>query len=343
MPPDIEIANWIATRESVTGVFSSDTPISLIEPSARVGTLLDDVRGVINLPPQGQYPSKYRPRICVLDTGLDLTHPDFAVVPESQIRDFTSTGGPLDGNGHGTHVAGTAVGSGVASNGRYRGIVPEADLWVGKVLPDSGSGGGAWLLAALDWALDHEVDVINMSLGHSVDRPGEDLTSSAVSEVAASGIIVCASAGNEGPEPMTVGSPAEGEGVIAIAATYKSGRLAEFSSRGNPTSTGWLGGKPDISAPGVEITAPRSQFSADPGDMYTTYSGTSSACPMVTGLAGYLLSTLDSRDIGESRERVKRALIAGAKILDPSSSENGVWEIGAGVVDAQASLNALGV
>ncbi|WP_197322314.1 S8 family serine peptidase, partial [Saccharomonospora sp. NB11] len=102
-------------------------------------------------------------RVAVLDTGIDADHPDLAdAVVEAE--DFTGSGNTDDGQGHGTHVAATILGDGSASDGRYRGVAPDAELVVGKVLDDDGFGQESWILAGMEWAAEN-ASVVNMSLG----------------------------------------------------------------------------------------------------------------------------------------------------------------------------------
>ena len=133
--------------------------------------------------------------IAVLDTGLDLDHPDFA----GRVTDTENfTADPLeDGHGHGTHVASIAAGSGAASDGRYRGVAPGAELMIGKVLPDSGSGPESAVIAGMEWAAESGADVINLSLG-SGPTDGTDPASQAVDELSAeTGALFVIATGND--------------------------------------------------------------------------------------------------------------------------------------------------
>lgn len=139
---------------------------------------------------------------------------------------------PLDCNGHGSHVAGTAAGSGVTSAGEYYtgpynastatkswrigpGVAPQADLYAIRVFGCEGSTNV--VVPAIDWAVDNGLDVINMSLGSSFGR-ADDADAVAASNAVGAGVVVVTSAGNSGPSPYLVGSPSTGEGVISTAA-----------------------------------------------------------------------------------------------------------------------------
>lgn len=139
---------------------------------------------------------------------------------------------PLDCNGHGSHTAGTAAGFGVTAAGtRYTGpynqathntaftvgpgVAPQADLYALRVFGCTGSTN--LTVDAIDWAVDHEMNVINMSLGAPLGR-SDDPSAVASTNAAAAGVIVVASAGNEGPSPYIDGSPATATGAISVAA-----------------------------------------------------------------------------------------------------------------------------
>jgi minor extracellular serine protease Vpr len=137
---------------------------------------------------------------------------------------------PLDFGGHGTHVAGTVAGVGVQGS-IGPGVAPEASLYALKVFGDNGGSTGLTSLA-IEWAMDpngdgdmsDRVDVINMSLGSAFGDPN-DPTAISANNAADIGIIVVASAGNEGPTPYVTGSPAVAASAISIAASLPGGRL----------------------------------------------------------------------------------------------------------------------
>jgi len=225
-------------------------------------------------------------RIAVLDTGIDLGHPDFVrrrVVAQSFVPGETAD----DVQGHGTHCAGTATGRGGGTGNvpRY-GVAPDADLFVGKVLNNRGAGREQDILAGIEWALDQQCAVISMSLGRATapDEPFdpwyEDLASIALAE----GSLIVAASGNESDRRYgfvaPVGSPANAPSIMAVAAIGSDGGIASFSCGGVGT------GAIDIAAPGVSVfsSVPRPQ-------MYRRLQGTSMACPHVAGLAALWAQT----------------------------------------------------
>ncbi|WP_017594428.1 S8 family peptidase [Nocardiopsis potens] len=194
----------------------------------------------------------------IIDTGIDASHPDFGGRASSA---FDATGGDgFDGNGHGTHVAGT-IGS------DSYGVAPEADLYGVKVLDDSGSGTYADVIAGIDWVAQNAPDgsVANLSLGGPASQAVDD----AVNALSDSGVFVAVAAGNESQDANNV-SPARAERVTTVAASDSSDASAYFTNYGTAV---------DIYAPGVAIE------STVPGGGTDSLSGTSMASPHVAGAA----------------------------------------------------------
>ncbi|MEV7420801.1 S8 family peptidase [Streptomyces sp. NPDC089919] len=223
-------------------------------------------------------------KIAVLDTGVDETHPDLKGVEIAQ-KNFSSAPDSKDRYGHGTHVASTVAGSGAKSGGRYKGVAPDAKLLDGKVLGDDGWGSDSTITAGMQWAVDQGAKIVSMSIG-GPDDAGIDPKEAAVAKLSGKALFVIA-AGNEGDKPRTVTSPGSAAAALTVGAVDKKDRLAGFSGRG-PTLAGLA--KPDITAPGVDITAAKSTQGGLPvGNGYTTMSGTSMATPHVAGAAALLL------------------------------------------------------
>jgi len=219
-------------------------------------------------------------RVAVLDTGLDLRHPDFAG-RQIKAQSFVPNQAVQDGHGHGTHCIGTACGPLHPGQLPRYGIAYDAEIFAGKVLSNSGSGSDSGILAGIGWAITNGCHIISMSLG-APGFPGKGF-STVFEQVAqralAAGTLIVAAAGNESERPsiiMPVGHPANCPSIIAIGALDAQLRVASFSNGGlNP-----LGGQVDIAAPGVQIrsTWPRPR-------LYNTISGTSMATPHVAGIA----------------------------------------------------------
>ncbi|AXE88211.1 S8 family serine peptidase [Streptomyces sp. Go-475] len=230
-------------------------------------------------------------KIAVLDTGVDATHDDL----KGQVvgaKNFTTSPDATDKVGHGTHVASIAAGTGKKSGGKYKGVAPGAKILNGKVLDDGGFGSDSEILAGMEWAAAEGADVINMSLGGG-DTPAIDALEAGVNKLSAEkGVLFAIAAGNEGDfGEQTIGSPGSAAAALTVGAVDDKDKLADFSSRG-PGMDGAL--KPDVTAPGVDITAasaPGNQIAQEVGEKpagYMTISGTSMATPHVAGAAAIL-------------------------------------------------------
>ncbi|MFF7900639.1 S8 family serine peptidase [Streptomyces sp. NPDC007920] len=228
-------------------------------------------------------------KIAVLDTGVDATHADL----KSQVvaaKNFTTSNSTTDRVGHGTHVASIAAGTGAKSGGKYKGVAPDAKILNGKVLDDEGYGDDSGILAGMEWAAQQGADIVNLSLSGE-DTPGVDPLEAEVDKLSAEkGILFAIAAGNEGPE--SVGSPGSADSALTVGAVDKKDRLAEFSSTGPRLGDGAI--KPDVTAPGVAITAAAAKNSLigqEVGESpagYLTIDGTSMATPHVAGAAALL-------------------------------------------------------
>ncbi len=223
--------------------------------------------------------------IGIIDTGIDASHPDLQGKVIGWVDFVNGKTTPYDDNGHGTHVASIAAGTGAASNGKYKGMAPPGAKLVGiKVLGGDGSGSISDIINGVDWAVQNKdkygIKVINLSLGSSQSSDGTDSLSQAVNNAWDAGIVVCVAAGNSGPDKYTVGSPAAASKVITVGAVDKYDVITDFSSRG-PTADNRL--KPEVVAPGNWIIAARASGTqltdVTIGDYYVAAPGTSMATP----------------------------------------------------------------
>src|SRR5262249_25853002 len=222
-----------------------------------------------------------RVRVAVLDTGFDFQHPDFngrAIVQQSFVPGQT----PQDGFGHGTHCIGTAMGPLRPPVGRRYGCAYGADIFVGKVLNNQGSGNDQGILAGINWAITNQCRVISMSLGAPVQvgEPFSPIYEAAAQRALSRGTLIIAAAGNESRRSQgifrPVGRPANCPSIMAVGALDSQLRIADFSCRGINAN----GGAVDIAAPGVAV------YSSWPMPArYNTISGTSMATPHVSGIA----------------------------------------------------------
>ncbi|WP_426363720.1 S8 family serine peptidase [Streptomyces sp. E-08] len=267
-------------------------------------------------------------KVAVLDTGADLGHPDLAG-RISETKSFIEGQEVADRGGHGTHVTSTVGGSGAASDGKEKGVAPGATLAVGKVLSDQGSGTESQIIAGMEWAAkDIDAKIVSMSLGSSEPSDGTDPMAQAVNTLSAeTGALFVIAAGNSG-YPGSIGSPGAADSALTVGAVDSADRAAYFTSQGPRYGDQAL--KPDVSAPGVDILAARSQLVAGSG-LYTTMSGTSMATPHVAGVAALLAE----KHPDWTGAQLKNALMSSSKTLDATS-----YELGAGRVDVAAAIAA---
>ena len=240
-------------------------------------------------------------KVAVLDTGLDLTHPDFVnrVIIE---KSFISGEAVQDLQGHGTHCIGTACGPlnppDVAAPMRY-GVAHNAEIYVGKVLSNRGSGSDGGILAGIDWAVANGCQIISMSLGAptTVGTPYSPIYETVAQRALDRGTLIIAAAGNESRDfstgkrrvpPNPVGRPANCPSIMAVAALDSNLQIASFSNGSiNPQ-----GGQIDIAAPGVDVYSTWYM-----PIRYQTISGTSMATPHVAGIAALYAEATGKRGL----------------------------------------------
>lgn len=251
-------------------------------------------------------------KVGLIDTGVDLRHPDLQENLKGGINLLCPGQPPTDDNGHGTHVAGILA---AARNGRgVVGVAPGAGLYVVKAFDRYGNGRLSRILEALQWCADQRLHLVNLSFGMKQESVA---LRRAVQKATATGLLVVAAAGNEGRADSVV-YPARYSEVLAVAALGKDGRRARFSS---------FGPEIDFIAPGEDIK------STYPGGRYRVLSGTSMAAPHVTGIAALLLGARLQLRGGE----VRQLLVASCRPIANLPRE----EQGAGLPSARQAVQAL--
>lgn len=242
--------------------------------------------------------------VAVLDTGIDANHPDLVGQVVGQANFTEGEEDNRDLAGHGTHVASTIAGTGAASGGQYLGVAPGARLLDGKVCVVFGCA-ESWILAGMQWAVDQGADIVNLSLG-GADTPEIDPLEQAVQTLTDQHDVLFVIASGNTPGTGTVSSPATADAALAVGAVDDADELAFFSSQGPRVGDSAI--KPDLTAPGVGITAARSADFSTPGEPYITADGTSMATPHVAGAAAILAQ----RHPDWGPEQLKAALMASA-------------------------------
>ncbi|MFZ5764500.1 MAG: S8 family peptidase [Thermodesulfobacteriota bacterium] len=255
-------------------------------------------------------------RVAVLDSGIDYHHPELAGNYLGGWDFVFNDSDPFDDswNSHGTHVAGVIAAAANGSGGV--GVAPDTAIYGIKVLDGAGFGLLSWIIAGIDWAVDNDIDVVNISIGGPHTAALEDACATAYQ----AGVLLVAAAGNG----SAVAYPAAYDSVIAVTATDREDRAGWFAPTGTTI---------ELAAPGVLIT------STAAADGYAELSGTSQAAPHVAGVAALLLSAgladvngdgvINNIDVRHQLQNSARDL--GAAGHDPI--------FGFGLVDAAAALS----
>lgn len=261
--------------------------------------------------------------ICILDTGLELSHPDFSG-REIEGKSFISgEDWNFDPNGHGTHCAGVATGNIRLDNGKRYGIAKDANLKIAKVLSDAGKGTTSSVIDAIDWAITKKFRILSLSLASAVklnDAPSL-LFETVGARALENNCVIIAAAGNDSSRPSVpkpVSSPANAVSIMAVGAIDGQMRVAKFSNAGlNPTT----GGNVNICAPGVDIISSYPKNSKNKSSNYYTMSGTSMATPHVSGLVALYMEQFPEKSAKEIWELIetKAKPIEGLKYRDIGS------------------------
>jgi hypothetical protein len=291
--------------------------------------------------------------IGIIDSGVDYTHPALGggFGPGYKVIDgwdfVDGDADPMDEHRHGTHVAGIAAGNAESTHNDsesvpFLGVAPDAFLVAYRVLDENGRGRTSNIIAAIERAVDpnmdgdfsDRLDVVNLSLGSDFGSP-EDPTSTAVNNATLAGVVVVVAAGNSGHVgtgfthesnfkdngSQTIGSPGMAERAITVGAVDRDLSLARFSSKGPVNTTFAL--KPDVVAPGVGI------FSSVPGGAMDAFNGTSMASPHVAGVAALIRAIRPNW----TPDQVKSAITNTAIPLQMPE-----WHQGTGFIDPVQAL-----
>ncbi len=269
--------------------------------------------------------------VAILDTGIDLTHPDLKANIAGG-KNCSTGKSHTDGHGHGTHVAGTVAaldnGAGVV------GVAPEAKLWAVRVLNNAGSGTWSSVICGIDWVTSTRTDgnrtndiaVANMSLGgggssdNACGSINNDALHRAICRSRDAGVTYVVAAGNNGVDVSNVGVPAGyDDAVITVSALADSngvsgggGAITSHGADDTFATFSNYGYVVDLGAPGVSI------LSTWKGGTYNTISGTSMASPHVAGaVALYIFNNpyeYSSATLGNKWQVVREALISLAEV-----------------------------
>jgi subtilisin family serine protease len=247
-------------------------------------------------------------RIAVIDSGIDVAHPELAGAVVGTYDALRST--------EGAHTHGTGIAGAIAARARLLGSAPSARLLAIRAFGATASGAESTsfvVLKSLNYAVEQGAQVINMSFA----GPRDPLLERGLAAAAKRGIILIAAAGNAGPKSPPL-YPAADKNVIAVSATDANDKLFEESNRGNHLA---------ISAPGKDLLLP------SPDEKYQVASGTSFAAAYVSGVAALIVE----RNPGVAPEVVRRILTETARDLGVKGRDD---QFGAGLANALAAVQA---
>ncbi|BDX08568.1 S8 family serine peptidase [Planctobacterium marinum] len=255
-------------------------------------------------------------KVCVIDTGYNLGHPDLPDQNNGASGDANngSVGNWYnDGNGHGTHVAGTIAA--LANNEGVVGVYPGVDIHAVKIFNDSGSWTFASdLITGIQQCADAGANVVNMSLGGGSSSTAE---SNAMQNFADQDILLIAAAGNDGNSSFSY--PASYDAVVSVAAVTSSESRASYSQYNSQV---------ELAGPGSSV------YSTYPTNSYATLSGTSMATPHVVGVAALVWSFFPQC----SADEIRSALQATAKDKGSAGRDT---QYGYGIVQSEDAYNYL--
>ncbi|NOL45455.1 S8 family serine peptidase [Kribbella sandramycini] len=313
--PAVEVAqlNYVRTADAV--------PNDLYYPMYAPGWGQANAMNTIRMPQAWDLSKTNGSQIvAVLDTGVDLGHPDLAghLVQGFNALSPARPNNPTDDEGHGTMTLGI-IAAGANNQIGTAGIGWNAKAMPVKVLNSLGQGYDQDIIEGLDWAVAHGAKVVNMSFGSAVEDG--TLLHEAIKRAYAKGVVIVASSGNNGGGELRY--PASYPEVIAVGATEHGGALTSFSSYGD-----WV----DIAAPGYRILTTGSRAFTDPGDdPVWSCTGTSCSAPIVAGVAAMVKNKWPTYTPAQVAARLKStARDAGARGNDPY--------YGAGILDAYGAL-----
>lgn len=169
-------------------------------------------------------------KVAIIDSGVDYTHPDLQANYIGGYDTVDEDNDPMDGNVHGTHVAGI-----IAGNGKIKGIAPNASILAYRVMNDGGTGTTDDIIQGIERAIQDGADVLNLSLGQDLNVPDQPVTMT-LERAAKLGVTAVVSNGNDGPKPWSVDAPGNASSVISVGASTVSIPFPTFQVAGSNKS-----------------------------------------------------------------------------------------------------------
>ena len=314
--------------------------ISLTGPSALVLEKEEDFDKLIEYD-SVDYLSGNGVDVCMVDSGIDMTHSDLSDLNLADWSDFiASKSNPYDDNGHGTMMAGILV-----ADGALTGIATDVNLYVAKALSGAGEGDDSTVAQAIDWCVSKNVNIISLSLGGNASGFSiilGDAVEDAVENAYEAGIVVVAAAGNDGQnDDGDVSSPGIVDTVICVGGVDVNGNLWDGSSIGDNNGRIWPpmlprnspNEKPELVAPGHKVPVIMQ------GDSWGLSSGTSAATVYVTGAIALMFEAHpELKDGGTGMlDNLKQWIVDSSKNAGQDAHDN---HYGYGMLQMDALIDA---
>lgn len=309
IPDGRNVAAVIRSLEADASILSVQPNYRYILQQSKPGENVQYSVGKLRLSRAHELARGDRVLVAVIDSGIDVTHPEL----RGTVQDtFNPAGGDGSPHSHGTSVAGAIV-----AQSRLTGVAPSARLLAIRAFdPAAGNAEGTTfnILKGLEWAMQNGARVVNMSFA----GPHDPIMARALAAAGKRGIVLIAAAGNAGPKSPPL-FPASDPNVIAVTATDAEDRLFQGSNRGHYVA---------VAAPGVNVLLPT------PGNSYGMNTGTSFAAAHIAGIAALILE----REPGMTPDSVRRVLLSTARDLGPAGRDK---DFGAGLADAYEAVRSL--
>ncbi len=257
-------------------------------------------------------------KIAVIDTGIDYNHPELKENYRGGYDFVNDDDDPMDDSppSHGTLVAGIIAAK--LNNQGIVGVAPDASLYALKVMDSDGSSSISNIIAALEWAVEHDIDIASISMG----GPDSVALREACDSAYQAGVLIVAAAGNTGRGKVDY--PAAYGSVVAVGATDRRDRPESYTAKGNEV---------ELSAPGAKIHSTKRY------GQYGAASGTSQAAPHVSGVAALILSAgvndLNNDGLSNNRDIRLQLLMATRDLGDPGRDDL----YGYGIIDVNRIFN----
>lgn len=310
IPDGRNVSTVIRSLEADSNILSVQPNYRYMLQQSQTGQGIQYAVDKLKLPRAHELSRGERVLVAVIDSGIDVEHPELRGTIEDV---FNPAGGDGSPHAHGTSIAGAIV-----AKSKLTGVAPNARILAIRAFdPTAASAEGTTfsILKGLEWAVSKNARVINMSFA----GPQDPIMARMLAAASKRGIVLIAAAGNAGPKSPPL-FPASDPNVIAVTATDADDKLFQGSNRGHHVA---------VAAPGVRLLLPV------PGGNYDMTTGTSFAAAHISGIAALLLE----REPGLSPDSVRRVLLSTARDLGPAGRDK---DFGAGLADAFEALRSLG-